>query len=105
MAAYVVATFTVSDEAAFKAYADAIVGLRERFGGASIARGPVIEALEGEVPPGERMAILRFPDATRARAYFASPEYRAGARFRAGAGAVTLRLLDAGAGLDEDPPR
>lgn len=94
MAAFIVATISINDHAGFDAYAKAVAGLRERFGGESLARGPVLDVLEGEAPAGERVVILRFPDTAQARAYFASPEYRRAAALRAGAAKVTLRLLE-----------
>jgi uncharacterized protein (DUF1330 family) len=37
--------------------------------------------------------VSRFPDADAARAYVHSPEYRAGAKLREGAGTVQMRLI------------
>ena len=50
--------------------------------------------LEGNDEPGERVVVTRFPDAAAARSYIDSPEYRAARALRAGAGTVTMRLLD-----------
>ena len=93
MTAYILATVTINDPTRFKAYADAISGLAERFGGTYLLRGPVIEAIEGEVPAGERVVLLQFPDAAAARDYIRSPEYQSGKRLREGAAAVTMRLI------------
>ncbi len=93
MAAYLVATVRISDPVKFGDYAKAIAGVSERFGGDYIVRGKVAAVLEGDVDPDERVVVSRFPDADAARAYLASPEYRAGAALRDGAAVVEMRLL------------
>ena len=93
MAAYLVATVRISDPDKFALYAKAIAGLSEKFGGEYVVRGPVTEVLEGNVDPAERVIVSRFPHADAARAYIASPEYRAGAAYRKGAADVEMRLL------------
>ena len=93
MAAYLVATVRISDPVRFAGYAKAIAGLSERFGGEYIVRGKVAEVLEGDTDPDERVVVSRFADADAARAYLESPEYRAGAALRQGAGVVEMRLL------------
>jgi uncharacterized protein (DUF1330 family) len=93
MTAYLIATVRISDPARFADYGKAIAGLSERFGGDYVVRGKVAEVIEGAVDPDERVVVSRFPDAEAARAYLASPEYQAGARLRAGAATVEMRLL------------
>lgn len=93
MAAYIVATVRITDPGKFGQYVKAIAGLSERHGGEYIVRGPIAEVLEGDVDPGERVVVSRFPTAEAARAYAKSPEYLAGATLREGAGTVQSRLL------------
>jgi uncharacterized protein (DUF1330 family) len=93
MAAYIVATVTISDPAKFGAYVKAIAGLSERFGGEYLVRGKVAEVLEGDVDPEERVVVSRFPDAESAIAYAKSPEYAAGKVLREGGGTVQTRLI------------
>lgn len=93
MAAYIVATVTISDPAKFGEYVKAIAGLSEKHGGEYLVRGKVAEVFEGDVDPDERVVVSRFPNADAARAYAKSPEYLAGAKLRAGAGKVETRLL------------
>ena len=93
MPAYLVATIRISDPDKFSDYAAAIAGLSEKFGGEYVLRGKVSEALEGNVDPDERVVVSRFPDADAARAYIASPEYKAGAALREGAAEVEMRLM------------
>lgn len=93
MAAYLVATVRISDPIRFAEYGRAIAGLSERFGGEYLVRGKVAEVLEGQTDPDERVVVSRFPDPDAARAYVASPEYRAGAQLREGAAVVEMRLM------------
>lgn len=93
MAAYLVATVRITDPAKFADYAKGIAGLSETFGGEYVTRGKVADVLEGNSDPDERVVVSRFPDAASARAYIASPAYRAAAALRVGAAEVEMRLL------------
>lgn len=93
MPAYLVATVRITDPDKFGQYTKAIAGLSEQHGGEYVVRGPITEVLEGDIDPGERVIVSRFPDADAARAYVQSPEYRAGAKLREGAGTVQMRLI------------
>lgn len=94
MAAYIVATVTITDPARFADYSKGIAGLSERFGGEALVKGAVSAVLEGDSAVGERVVVSRFPDAAAARAYIASPEYREACTRRTGAATVTMRLLE-----------
>lgn len=93
MAAYIVATVTITDPVKFGEYVKAIAGLSEKHGGEYLVRGIVSQVLEGDVPADQRVIVSRFPNAEAALAYAKSPEYLAGAKLRAGAGSVESRLL------------
>lgn len=93
MAAYIVATVTIIDQERFGAYAKAIAGLSETFGGEPLVRGAVTEYLEGEGSAGERVVVTGFPDADAARAYINSATYQAAKMKREGAARVTMRLV------------
>lgn len=94
MPAYIVATVTITDPAPFGEYQKAIAGLSEKHGGEYIVRGKITEVLEGDIDPDQRVIVLQFPTAEAARAYAQSPEYKAGAKLREGAGTVEMRLID-----------
>jgi len=94
MAAFIVSIVRVIDPEGFKPYSAKIAGLAETFGGEYVARGPVIETLEGTSAPGERVVVVRFPDSASARAYIDSPTYREGKALRQGAGEVSMRLIE-----------
>jgi uncharacterized protein (DUF1330 family) len=93
MAAYIVATVTITDAAKFGEYVKAIAGLSEKHGGEYLVRGKVAEVLEGDVDPDERVVVSRFPDAQSAIGYAKSPEYLAGKALREGGGTVQTRLI------------
>lgn len=93
MAAYIVATVTISDAEKFALYGKAIAGLAEQFGGEYVVRGPVADVIEGEVAANERIVVVRFPDAASARAYVTAPAYLAGKAAREGGADVKMRLL------------
>jgi uncharacterized protein (DUF1330 family) len=93
MAAYIVATVTITDPEKFGDYVKAIAGLSEKHGGEYLVRGKVEQVLEGDVPADQRVVVSRFPTAEAAIAYARSPEYLAGAKLREGAGSVESRLL------------
>lgn len=93
MAAYIVATVNVTDPVKFGEYVKAIAGLSEKHGGEYIVRGKVSEVLEGNVSTEERVVVSRFPSQEAALAYARSPEYKAGAALRVGAGTVETRLV------------
>jgi uncharacterized protein (DUF1330 family) len=93
MAAYIVATVTITDPVKFGDYVKAIAGLSEKHGGEYLLRGKIAEVLEGDIDPDERVVVSRFPTAEAARAYAKSSEYLAGAALRQGAGKVDSRLL------------
>lgn len=91
--AFLVATVTISNIDAFKAYLAEIDGVSERFGGRYICRGPVSETFEGHVPDGERVVVVEFPTEEAARAYINSAEYARGKALREGGAVVQMRLI------------
>jgi uncharacterized protein (DUF1330 family) len=93
MPAYIVATVRISDPVKFAAYGAAIAGLSAEFGGERVCGGPVSEVLEGDSPVGERVVVVKFPDADAARAYIHSPRYQAGKLARQGAADVDMRIV------------
>ena len=93
MAAFLVATVTISDLEKFKAYAQTIAGVSEKYGGEAIVKGAVADVLEGDVPEGERVVVVKFPDEASARGYIADAKYQEGKQKRAGAAIVHMRLI------------
>lgn len=94
MTAYIVATVLTSDPIKMKQYAKTIEGLAEQYEGKYICKGGVDEVLEGDVPAGQRVVVLEFPDVAKAKAYVNDPTYLKGKAQREGAGTVEMRLLE-----------
>jgi uncharacterized protein (DUF1330 family) len=74
MAAYVVVQIAIDDPARYEEYRRKAPPSIAAYGGRYIVRGGASEPLEGDWQP-PRLVILEFPDAARARAWWASPEY------------------------------
>lgn len=96
MSCYLIATVLVVDGVPFAAYSKAVAGLSEAFGGETVVKGPVTEVLEGAVPDGQRVVVVRFESETAARAYIDSEQYRNAKALREGAGTVEMRLVNMG---------
>lgn len=94
MAAFIIATVTITDREAFARYAATIAGLAESYGGEQVYKGGVLEVLEGDSPADERIVVTRFPDAAAARAYIGDPLYKLGKEQRMGAARVQIRLCE-----------
>ena len=94
MAYYVISLMTVTDEAKFARYIEAARPAMREFAVRLVARGINPAAFEGN-DPATRVAVMEFADQASAKAYFASPGYRAAAKLREGA--ATMRLIGADA--------
>lgn len=91
--AYILTTVEITDADAFAAYRTAIAGLNDRIGGDMLVRGRTVEVLAGDAAAGEVVILIAFPDADAARAYIASPDYRAAQPLREAAGRFHIRLV------------
>jgi len=69
MAAYFIVQSTISDEARYQKYREAVVPLMARFGAKIIVRGAQVEALEGTAR-GRRMVIFEFPSMDAIHAFW-----------------------------------
>ena len=76
MSAYVLVQVDVHDPEGYERYRGVVQPSISAYGGRFIVRGGPVETLEGTWRP-PRLVILEFPDAERARAWWASPEYAA----------------------------
>jgi len=75
MPAYVIAyAGDVRDDAALQEYRRRNTDAVANHGGRFIARGGAVDVLEGPWP-WERVAMMEFPDADAARAWYGSEEY------------------------------
>jgi len=93
MAAYVVVQIGVEDPARYEEYKRLAPPSIAVYGGRYVVRGGASEVLEGDWRP-PRLVILEFPDAARARAWWASPEYAAAKAIRQGCARTQMLLVD-----------
>ncbi len=81
MSAYVVVDIEVTDPAGFEDYKKLAPSAVAKYGGRYLARGGKTESLEGDWNPN-RLVILEFENAEKARAWLNSPEYAPACRLR-----------------------
>jgi uncharacterized protein (DUF1330 family) len=74
VAAYIVVQVDVKDPVRYEDYKKMVPGSLAEYGGRFIVRGGRTETLEGNWAPS-RFVMLEFPDAERARAWWASERY------------------------------
>ena len=81
MAAYVIADVKIEDPVQYEDYRKMVPATIAAYGGRFIARGGRTEVLEGEWRPN-RVVIIEFESVERAKAWWASEEYRAARELR-----------------------
>ena len=88
MTAYVIVDMGAvapEDEDAWKAYVAMAPATIEQYGGRYLARGGVIDVMEGDWSP-QGIVIVEFPDSKAAARWYASPEYAPGLKIRSKSG-------------------
>jgi uncharacterized protein (DUF1330 family) len=75
MPAYVIVNINVTDPVPYERYKTMAEATVTAYGGKYIVRGGLAERLEGGWEP-KRFVVLEFPDAARAKAWWASEDYR-----------------------------
>jgi uncharacterized protein (DUF1330 family) len=75
MSAYVIVNIEVRDPEPYERYKAMAHASVTAFGGRYIVRGGAAERLEGAWEP-KRVVVLEFPDAARAKAWWASEAYQ-----------------------------
>jgi len=94
MPAYVIAyAGDVRDDAALQEYRRRNTDAVANHGGRFIARGDAVDVLEGPWP-WERVAMMEFPDADAARAWYGSEEYTPLKAMRQAASTSQLILVE-----------
>lgn len=76
MAAYVLALVDVHTPDRYENYRREVPATLEPYQGRFLVRGGPREVLEGDLAP-QRVVIIEFPDAARAREWYASAAYQA----------------------------
>lgn len=97
MPAYVIADVNIIDAKAYEEYKKTVPPTIAAHGGRFLARGSKAETLEGPWKP-DRLVILEFESAAKARAWWESEEYRAPKALRQSVSEGSLILV---AGIDE----
>jgi uncharacterized protein (DUF1330 family) len=81
MAAYIIVEVDVTEPAGYEDYKKMVPPTLTAHGGKFIVRGGACETLEGNWRP-PRVVVLEFPSVARAKAWWASDEYRAAKALR-----------------------
>lgn len=81
MAAYVIADVAIEDPVEYEEYKKMVPPTLAAYGGKFLARGGEVAVLEGAWRPN-RLVILEFESVERAKAWWASEEYRAAKALR-----------------------
>ncbi len=93
MTAYVIVDMEVTDPVAIEEYRRLAGASVTAHGGRFIVRGGRLDCLEGGWEP-QRIVVLEFPDASRARAWWSSPEYDAARVIRNRAARTRMVLVE-----------
>jgi uncharacterized protein (DUF1330 family) len=93
MAAFVLVEMAITDPVAIEDYRRLAGASVTAHGGRFLARGGRTEVLDGDWRP-ERIVIIEFPSAERARQWRASPEYRAACETRNRAARTRMLLVE-----------
>lgn len=75
MTAFVIVDVRITHAAKFEEYRKLVPATLPPYGGKFLARGGHVEPLEGEWDP-KRIVVIEFPTVERAKAWWASEEYR-----------------------------
>jgi len=94
MAAYVIVDYyDMLDRDLYEEYSRVGAPLVRQYGGVGLAGSDRVEVLDGDWRP-RRLVLLEFPDAARAREWFASPAVAEAARLRRRAAKCNLILVE-----------
>jgi len=93
MPAYVVVEIDIRDAETYLRYKDMAPASIARYAGRYLVRGSPVQCLEGDWNP-PRFVLLEFPDAERARAWWASPEYAPAKALRQASAGTDMILVE-----------
>lgn len=93
MPAYIIVDVKINDREVYEEYKKLTTPTVTAYGGEFIIRGGKTETLEGTWNP-ERFVVLKFPDATRAKQWWSSPEYAKAKSLRQSVAATQMILAD-----------
>lgn len=93
MPAYIVVDVAIQDPVAYDRYKTLAPPSIGKYGGRYLVRGGTTSTLEGTWQP-QRLVVLEFPSAERARAWWASPEYAPAKALRQASATTQMVLID-----------
>jgi uncharacterized protein (DUF1330 family) len=93
MAAYVIVDVVVEDRETYETYKASVGPSLEKYGARFLARGGHAENLEGDWRP-ERIVVLEFDSVERAKAWWASEEYREPKALRQSASTTRMIVVE-----------
>jgi len=91
--AYILANVDVKDPAAYEEYKRLSTLAMKAHGAEVCVRGGATEVLEGDWTPG-RVVLLKFPSVEKAKAFYASTEYRAAIEARRNIAVMRMVLIE-----------
>ena len=93
MPAYVIVEVSIHDHEAYEGYKKLTPATIAAFNGRFVVRGGRSESLEGDWNP-ERIVVLEFPTAERAKEWWASENYAPAKKIRQGAAHTKMLVVD-----------
>lgn len=93
MTAYLVVELAITDPVEFARYRELVPPTIAAFDGRYLVRGGALVTLEGDWQP-ERLTIIAFPSAERARAWWDSPEYAEAKAIRQASTATRMVIVE-----------
>jgi uncharacterized protein (DUF1330 family) len=93
MVAYVIAEAEITDPVQYEEYKKLTPAAIAQHGGRFLVRGGTMALLEGAWRPG-RIVVLEFPSLEQAKKFYASVEYTAARRVRAGAANLNIIAVE-----------
>jgi len=97
MPAYVIVEVYIDDPVRYESYKQLTPAAIAAYDGSFVVRGGKSESLEGDWSP-ERIVVLEFPSAARAREWWHSPEYSAAKTIRQQSARTRMLLVEGAAG-------
>jgi len=93
MPAYIIVEVDVHNEEAYEAYKQLTPASIAAYEGKFIVRGGHAQSLEGDWQP-KRVVVLEFPDAEKAKAWWASSEYAPAKAIRQASAHTKMMLVE-----------
>ena len=95
MTAYFVVQVTISDQAQYQKYREAVVPLMAKFGGKVVARGAKVEVFEGE-HDNRPVVMFEFPSMDAIHSWWGSPDYAPVKKLREGIATINAWAFPGG---------